>query len=146
MKSATYQFRVSLAPKLYRELEISSSAKLYDLADAIVRAFGFDFDHAFGFYNKLKGFVLDSPVRYELFADMGEADEGSRSVERTAIAEAFPKVGSKMTFLFDYGDDWQFRVELVGRSEKQRGAAYPRVLKSVGKAPVQYPDPDEDAA
>jgi hypothetical protein len=82
---------------------------LYDLAGGIVRVFGFDFDHAFGFYSKLTGDVFGSPVEYELFADMGESE--ARSVKRTRIVEAFPTIGAKMTFLFDYGDNWQFRIE-----------------------------------
>src|SRR6267378_7759887 len=102
----TQVFRVSLNPKLYRDIEIPSSKKLYDLASAIVAAFGFDLDHAFGFYSLLKGNVLRSPVKYELFADMGESD--ARSVKRSRIVDAFPEVGDKMTSLFDYGDGWEF--------------------------------------
>ncbi len=39
---------------IYREIEIEGSKSLYRLAEAIVAAFGFDFDHAFGFYSGLK--------------------------------------------------------------------------------------------
>ncbi len=115
---------------------------LYDLAGAIVRLFGFDFDHPFGFYSKLTGDVFGSPVKYELFADMGESE--ARSVNRTRIVEAFPTVGAKMTFLFDYGDNWQFRIEAIGQNRKERAGKYPRLLKAIGEAPVQYPDPDDE--
>src|SRR5882762_430689 len=60
-EAGTQVFRVSLNPKLYRDIEIPTSKKLYDLASAIVAAFGFDFDHAFGFYSLLKGNILRSP-------------------------------------------------------------------------------------
>lgn len=40
------------------------------LAQLIVECFDFDFDHAFGFYSKLKGNIYDSPIRYELFVDI----------------------------------------------------------------------------
>ena len=62
---------------------------------------------------------------------------------RTKIAQAFPNLGSKMLFLFDYGDQWQFKVEVIGLGEKVPKARYPRVIKSMGTAPPQYPDPDE---
>ena len=39
---------------VYRDIEIEPSKSLYKLAEAIVAAFGFDFDHAFGFYSGLK--------------------------------------------------------------------------------------------
>src|SRR5439155_24609455 len=81
-EAQTHVFRVSLSPKVYRDFEILSAKNLYDLAGDIVRVFGFDFDHAFGFYSKLTGDVFGSPVKYELFADMGESD--ARSVKRNA--------------------------------------------------------------
>jgi hypothetical protein len=46
-ETATCIFRVSLEPKLYRDIELPGDRTLYDLAEAIVRAYGFDFDHAF---------------------------------------------------------------------------------------------------
>src|SRR5215471_20454025 len=76
-KAETRVFRVSLGPKLYRDIEIPGSKKLYDLAAAIVAAFGFDFDHPYGFYSLLKGNILRSPVKYELFADMDDIGEES---------------------------------------------------------------------
>ena len=46
----TYVFRASLSPKVYRDFEILSTKSLYDLAEAIIHLFGFDLDHAFGFF------------------------------------------------------------------------------------------------
>src|ERR1044072_5243227 len=71
-RASTHIFRVRLWPKVYRDVEIDSRKSLYDLAAAIVRAFGFDFDHAFGFFSKLTGHIYDSPARYELFADLDD--------------------------------------------------------------------------
>jgi hypothetical protein len=139
--TGTHVFRVSLDPKLYRDIEIPSGKKLYDLAAAIVAAFGFYFDHPFGFYSLLTGDVLNSPIKYELFADLDDIGEPSDagSVERTRISEAFAEIGHKMTFLFDYGDNWKVRVELIGKGVKEQGAKYPKVRKRVGRAPKQYP-------
>ena len=75
---------------------------------------------AFGFFSKLTGHIYDLPVRYQLFADLDDVPvpemgphSKSGSVKRTTVAQAFPDVGSKMLFLFDYGDHWEFRVEHV---------------------------------
>ena len=140
---STHIFRVSLRPRLYREVEIDSGKSLYDLAEAIVRAFGFDLDHAFGFYGKLTGNYTASPVRYELFADTEGGSSDAGSAKRTKVARAFPAVGTTMLFLFDYGDEWRFKVELVGRGTKIAKERYPKVLASVGKAPPQYQGMDE---
>lgn len=137
-------FRASLRPKLYRDFEIGDTATLYELAEAIVQSFDFDFDHAFGFYGKLKGSLRDSPVRYELFADMGESETNAKGVERTPVAGAFRAVGAKMRFLFDYGDNWEFLVELVARKPRSPRVKLPRLLLSVGAAPEQYPDLEDE--
>jgi hypothetical protein len=143
-ESETLVFRASLTSKIYRDIEIAGTGSLYALAQAIVRSFDFDFDHAFGFYSKLKGNIYDSPVRYELFVDIGEGEGDARSVKRTRIIKAFPSVGTKMRFLFDYGDEWEFLVELVERKPKELKVKLPRLLISAGKAPAQYPDPEDE--
>ena len=142
VEAQTHVFRASLSPKVYRDFEILSAKNLYDLGSAIVRVFGFDFDHGFGFYSKLSGRIFDSPVKYELFADMGESE--ARSVEQTQIVEAFPTVGAKMTFLYDYGDNWQFRTEVIGQNRKEPAVRYPRLLKAIAEAPEQYPGTDDE--
>jgi hypothetical protein len=142
--ATTHIFQASLKPKLYRDIEIDSGKSLYDLAEGIVGAFDFDLDHAFGFYSKLIGHYHDSPIKYELFADFEGGESDAKSVKRTKIAQAFLNVSNKMLFLFDYGDDWRFKVEVIGLGEKVPKARYPKVVKSVGTAPPQYPDPDEE--
>jgi len=141
-ESETSILRATLDTKLYRDIEIPDTKSLYDLGEAIVGAFDFDLDHAFGFYSKLKGHIFDSPVKYELFADMGESD--AQSVKRTRISTAFPKVGTKMIFLYDYGDDWRFHVEMIGKGQKQPRVRYPKVVAAVGEPPEQYPDYQEE--
>ena len=136
--------RASLKPKLYRDIEIDSAASLSALAEAIVAAFEFDFDHAFGFYSKLSDDYQASSEKYELFADMEDGDSDAGSVKQTAVSKAFAKVGKKMLFVFDYGDDWRFAVELLKLGSKTPGRRYPRLLVASGDAPEQYPDMDQD--
>ena len=142
--TSTRIFRASLRGRLYRDIELPSNGSLEDLAEAIIGAFGFDFDHAFGFYSSLGHRYHDAKERYELFADLGQADEGVRGVRRTRLSTVFPEPGKQMLFLYDYGDEWRFKVELIGLGRKEPNAAYPRVVKRVGEAPPQYPDLEED--
>jgi uncharacterized protein len=142
--TTAHVLRVSLKARLYREIEIRSTASLHKLAEAIVAAFGFDFDHAFGFFSKFSGNIFNSSIRYELFAGM-DGDTSSRSVKRTRIEQAFPHVGDKLLFLFDYGDEWRFMVEVTGIGKPEPNARYPRTISKVGEAPPQYDDPNEDA-
>jgi hypothetical protein len=139
-------FRVALQRKrsVYRDIEIEGTSSLHDLAEAIIASFDFEFDHAFGFYSgSTPGKMLKQQPMYELFADEGEESEAG-SVKKTRVADAFPKVGHAMTFLFDYGDEWLFHVEMTRRSEKAAELRYPRMVASKGESPEQYPDPDDD--
>ena len=55
-------------------------------------------------YSSLGYRYHDAEERNELFADLGQADEGVRGVQRTKLSAAFPEAGKKMLLLFDYGD------------------------------------------
>jgi|tagenome__1003787_1003787.scaffolds.fasta_scaffold20905808_2 hypothetical protein len=141
VEGTTHLLRALLRPTLYRDIELESTNTLHTLAWSITRAFGFDFDHAFGFFSRLTGRVFASPIRYEVLADAAISG-ASRSVHETSVVRAFPRLGSKMLFVYDYGDEWRFRVELIGRGEAAAGVAYPRVVARLGKAPEQYPSTD----
>lgn len=142
----TFVLRAALngEASVYRDIEIDPSKSLYSLAKAIVAAFGFDFDRAFGFFSGLKpATMMRTLPRYELFADMGDAAPGVDGVRKTTISRAFPEIGHTMMFLFDYGDGWHFRVSLKAEGTKLAKVRYPRVVATRGDAPPQYPDPDE---
>jgi hypothetical protein len=138
-RNDTLTLRVALLEQrsIYRDIEIETSKSLYKLAEAIVSAFDFDFDHCFGFYSGLtRGTMLRSDPQYELFADIGEADPGVHSVKKTSTVAAFPSVGHTMLFLFDYGDEWCFRVTVTSMGQKTAKVRYPRVVASHGTASV----------
>ncbi len=133
--------------RVVRELEVHEDSSLYDLAEAIVHAHGFEFDHAFGFFSRTGDDYLRSERKYELFADMPDiaADHPqSQSVQHTKVSAIWKLLGDSMTFLFDYGDTWQFAVKLIGIGVADPKATYPRILKKTGKAPEQYPPVDEE--
>jgi hypothetical protein len=46
--------------------------------------------------------------------------------------------------VFDYGDEWHFIVELKRIETSKDDARYPLVVESVGEAPPQYGDMDEE--
>jgi|GEM_PF-771889 len=143
-----YSLRAKLfhEKRTYRDIEISGEESLYDLAKAITESFAFDFDHAFGFYSNCSNSFRNSPDKYELFVDMegGASGDGAKSVEENNVRDAFHSKKQKMLFLFDYGDDWRFEIEVMDIKEAEKGVKYPRVTKSAGTAPRQYPDYEEE--
>jgi Plasmid pRiA4b ORF-3-like protein len=138
MTTMTLKMRVSFTPKNYREFDIGGNSSLYELAKVINQLYGFLFDHAFGFYDNLDDLYKSKTV-YELFADMGDpVVDGAKSVKKTKIVEAFARDDDAMLFLFDYGDEWMFKIERCGLSDVDLPKDVWRMTKSVGKSPKQY--------
>jgi len=142
----TYILKISLVKnkKIFREIEILGSTNLYKLAEVIIKSYDFDFDHCFGFFNKIaESNYFKSEKKYELFTDLIEEGEeleptGAESVKKTKVKEVWQDIGDKMLFLFDYGDNWQFIVKLIKFGEKKTNQKYPKVLTKTGRAPRQY--------
>lgn len=129
--------------KIVRYIHVLPNSTLYNCAFAIVDAFGFAFDHCFGFYDKLNQYQNTSGAtkRYELFSDLDE-EEGIEpkcpGTYKTKIKQLWQEVGDTWIFLFDYGDNWLFEVRLEETNPKLQGVNYPHVLNKIGKAPEQY--------
>lgn len=138
----TFTFKLKAENGYQAEIAISGNINLYGLAEHIIDTVGFDFDHAFGFFDNLKN-PYQSDEKYTLFADMGEANPGERSVQRTLIEEVFDP-GKKMVFLFDYGDDWQFLLACKSIEPAASKRKIRAVLSEKGKHPIQYPDYDDE--
>lgn len=128
--------------KASRDIEIRTSSSLYALAETIIiDAFDWNLDHAFGFFDNLRN-PHDSLVRYELFADMDGCDDYGpkpKSVKKTKVHDVFDAPGKKMLFLFDYGDENLFTVELLSFAVQEPKVGYPMISNSKGKSPEQYP-------
>ena len=125
----------------HRTLAIPGGFTLYGFAEEIIDAFGFDFDHCFGFFDNLKMWTKSIEC-YELFKDI-EKEQGleptpCKSVKKTRIDGVFNKTGKKMLFLFDYGAEWHFIIELKGIETSKKKINYPLILESAGEAPPQY--------
>ena len=132
-----FKFKVSLYKDIYREIAVSEDSSLHKFAEIILKAFKFDMDHPFGFYDNLKN-PYKSSEKYELFFDEGsEYSDGAKGVSTTLIRNAFV-LNKKMIFLFDYGDDWHFLVKCTGISAPETKIKYPKVLNIIGKPPRQY--------
>jgi hypothetical protein len=141
MQTHIFKIHLFYDKKIIREIEVPSNWSLYKLAEAVVGAYNFGFDHCFGFFSTISEHYYDSAEKYELFTDLedqGIEPTGAGSVEKTKISEVWKEAGKKMLMLFDYGDSWMFVVEFIGQGKKENKIKYPRVLRRTGRAPKQY--------
>ncbi len=78
----------------------------------------------------------------EYFAE--EDELGSGNVQTTTLEELDLEPRQEFIYLFDYGDEWRFKVRVHAINENaDPEAEYPRLVESVGEAPEQYPAWDE---
>ncbi len=128
-RDGVHRFKVSLG-RTWRRIEMPADCVLADLAGAILDAYRFDYDHLYCFtLRKRNGTKLnvESPgCDCEVFAD------------ELAIGMAPMRVGETFPFLYDFGDNWQFKIELEDILHTNPRLKKPRIIESHGEAPNQY--------
>lgn len=86
-------------------------------------------------------------VQDELLESMFFDDLPAGDVRTTALADLALKKGQTFLYLFDYGDEWRFKVRVHAiNPNADTSVQYPRLVESVGTAPPQYPDWDDEEA
>jgi hypothetical protein len=125
-----YVFKVSLG-KVWRRLAMPADATLDDLADWILDSVDFDDEHLyeFRFRNRL-GVTVRVAHPY--------ADE-SPATDEMEVGELPLEPGQAMDFVYDFGDNWQFKVLLESIEPPGTKKKKPALLEKHGKAPEQYP-------
>jgi hypothetical protein len=126
-------FKVALGADCWRRIALQGDASLAELAATILDAFRFDHDHLYRFsYRDRFGRTveIDSP-------DLLEGDPDNALADEVAIGDLPLSEGMRLGFLYDFGDQWEFDIEVESLNS---GPALkkPRVLEKHGKAPAQY--------
>ena len=62
----------------------------------------------------------------------------------TTLDDLDLKLRQEFLYLFDYGDEWRFKVRVHAINPNAPEGEYPRLVEAVGQAPEQYPSFDED--
>lgn len=127
-REGVHVFKVSLG-KIWRRIAIPARLTLDDLASAILNAVSFDHDHLYEFSYLNRFGVKDKALH-------PYSDEGPAANE-VAIGDVPLRVGQTMTFLFDYGDMWEFDVALE-QVDPESKIQKPVVLEKHGIPPKQY--------
>ena len=130
-QDGTYIFKISLARGVWRRIAIPGSDDFESLSDTILQAFDLDHDHLYRFtYKKRFGVPvgISHPYMEEppLTTDVHIGDIGI-------------KPGTTMTYLYDFGDKWEFEVQLEGIEPVDPKIRGPRIFETHGEAPEQYP-------
>ncbi|HIP97313.1 MAG TPA: plasmid pRiA4b ORF-3 family protein, partial [Anaerolineae bacterium] len=127
-REGTHVFKVSLG-RIWRRIAIPADQTLDAPASAILNAVEFDHDHLYKFSYQNRFGVLER-VNHPYM------DEGPWTDE-VLIGDLPLRVGQTMTYVFDFGDWWEFDVTLE-RVDPDMAIERPVVLEKHGKPPAQY--------
>lgn len=114
-----------------RVVRMNLSDSLYKLHLMIQKVFEFENDHLFAFYTG-HGMMKETFTMPEAF--MSNADY---SVHDTALGDLRLHKGDSFSYLFDFGDEWWFDIEVVEVTDGS--VPEPELIKAVHDAPEQYP-------
>jgi len=146
-KETAFAFKASFG-RAHRTVELTANQTLRHLSNAILHAFQWDSDHLFAFYltgnqKDQKFAVPDRTESDAIVPDFGFGGEAPcdpedwTSLEMTLGAIGMG-VGHKFLYLFDFGDNNLFSIQVTGIHPSEKRAKYPRTVETVGQAPPQY--------
>jgi hypothetical protein len=113
-------------------LAVRADQHLTELHDAIQEAFGWLDDHLYSFW-------LDGSFFGDDEAELTTPDQPDAGVATAdiPIAELGLRIGQRIGYVFDFGDDWRVRLTVRERVVAE-ALDYPRVLELRGTPPPQY--------
>ena len=105
-----------------------------DLCEVMLRSLDFDRDHMYQF-------CMDNNA-HSRNAFISGSDRGGKASTKEKLYKLGLKTGKKFLFIYDFGDDWTFQMEVLTADNKS-GNIRPEVLESIGTV-EQYPDWEEE--
>lgn len=148
-----YRLKVSIfgIPRVYRLIEISETATLVNLHEAVFAAFDRYDPHLYSFFitrrdTKNMRAIYNAPeiTHPQNVKDFMGFGPSKRSAAKTRIGDLDLAEKEVFHYLFDFGDDWWHRIRVEGITEVPGKAKFVNLIKSVGSSPAQYPDYDEE--
>lgn len=130
-KEGIYTFKVSLDRNTWVEIKMSSHHLLNDLHDYIQDAFDFDNDHMYSFFMDGRAWSHNKftcPMDYE-----------SPYADKVKIGEIGLYKKQRILYLFDFGDEWRFDVEVFDIEGSNIKLLRPQIIERKGEPPEQYP-------
>lgn len=112
-------------PPVWRRLQLRADTRLDHLHEAIQAAFGWQDYHMHSFASGHDEFGLPDP-------ELGFIDE--RGV---TLGELIGRVGDRLRYTYDFGDDWQHELLVEDLLDADPGIHYPVLVAAKGACPPE---------
>jgi len=131
LKEEVFEFQITyLQDKSYEcQIHLSGENDLHDLHYKIQKAYKWDNDHMFSFYMNNKIWDRTS----EFSGDPMGGGTASRAIKNLGL-----KPGQKFMYVFDYGDEHIFEIEVLSIIREIPEKINPGIFQTRGTPPDQY--------
>jgi len=124
-----YQLKITLRgvskPPVWRRLAVRSDLTLRQLHETIQRAMGWEDCHLHVFSNGWQEY--GAPDR-----ELGHSDD-----RKVRLPRVLTRPGERLSYTYDFGDDWEHDIVLEEVRRAVPGEAYPRCLAGKGACPPE---------
>lgn len=137
---AIYRFHVEIEDYegISREIDVKSTQTFEELHYAILRAYNFDVKHPASFFYSDDLWHMEDEIA---FKDMQySVINNPMPMNKTRISDYIDDPHQRFLYVYQSDEGWAFLVELYSiDTGNGDGGTYPRMVKSAGEAPKQYP-------
>lgn len=136
-EAGAYIFKVALG-KASCKLGVPADLSLDELAYGILDAFDFDTDHLYEFIYKNQ-YGVEESIAHPYVDSLHEYCTEDCPVGYLPLYK-----GMTFIFHFDFGDDWEFKIQVEAMPSAELNYSDLTVIEKHGTPPEQYPDWDDE--
>lgn len=82
---------------------------------------------------------FDNDLLYEFYSGKSQGNKLYKISNNALLSDIFPLDGLKLYYLFDFGDNWLFKIIKTRKKQYLTSEiTIPRIVKSIGENPDQY--------
>ncbi|HUQ66020.1 MAG TPA: hypothetical protein VM101_07685 [Flavitalea sp.] len=136
---AILKFRVYFEEddSIYRDVAIKHTQSFTNLHNAILKAYEFDSKHQATFYRSNDNWQKGREITLEKYDRNYKVPPLMMS--ETTIGSEIRDPNQKFVYVYDFGRNWSFMVELISVSKDESSKVeYPAVVRKEGIGPSQY--------
>lgn len=128
-----YQLKILIKgskPPIWRRILIEDDMTYSSLHYIIQDIFEWHNAHLYEFVARHRTY-MDREFEDDLF------EMESLDVHKYTVSEDLKNVGDKITYVYDFGDNWEHEIKLEAILEKDEDKYYPKCIKGKGRGPLE---------
>ena len=133
-----YQFKITLTrikPPIWRRIQVPETYTFWDLHVAIQDVMGWvDYHlHRFDMVNPSTGVESEIGISEDVYGEYGDTLTGWKN----KIADWFNLENRKANYIYDFGDNWEHKIELEKILSREGGVKYPVCVRGKRACPPE---------